>query len=163
MEYSLELGYLFLSLITMAIICTIFFIVSGNMLEKKLLKKAKKVIPNIPGKIFGYKGRVFIIVTQNYLKCRPDIIDNTLDDKILLEVINVLEYKKYFNLNDVGYTASSYSTLRNLLSMLKAYANEPENRGLYIVKNRLGGSYESPAVFNIGEIKNKYTYYLVTI
>jgi hypothetical protein len=141
-----------------AMLVALYSIISSKKLENEYKKIAVKILPGKLNSFFGYNGRVFSIESSDRYESNGKISDI----KVLVDAFKVLDEKLYLSRNFQCTPHVGHYRMDKLYEEMCLFARQPDNRGKFVIYNKLTRSYNKPAAFKLNS-SDKHQYYLITL
>ena len=161
MEYNVGavlVAYVLLLTAFIAVLVAIYASIVKKRLNHQYEKAATKIIPENLNTFFGYNGRLFLIESFDRYEKKGKLGDIV----VKVDAFKILDNKLYLNRNFQCTPSGGYYEMTKLYDEMLLSANLPENRGKYVLYNKLSRSYRKPAAFRLNS-SDKHQYYLLTL
>lgn len=161
MEYNVGavlVAYVLLLTAFIAVLVAIYASIVKKRLNHQYEKAATKIIPENLNTFFGYNGRLFLIESFDRYEKKGKLGDIV----VKVDAFKILDNKSYLNRNFQCTPSGGYYRMDKLYDEMLLSANLPENRGKYVLYNKLGRNYHKPAAFRLNS-SDKHQYYLLTL
>jgi hypothetical protein len=161
MEYNVGavlVAHILLLTAFIAVLVAIYASIVKKRTNHQYEKVATKIIPENLNTFFGYNGRLFSIESFDHYEKNGKLSDIV----VKVDAFKILDNKLYLNSNFQCQPRGGYYEMTKLYDRMLLSANLPENRGKYVLYNKLGRSYRKPAAFRLNS-SDKHQYYLLTL
>ena len=161
MEYNVGavlIAYVLFITAFIAVLVAIYASIVKKCLNNQYKKAATKVIPGNLNTFFGYNGRLFSIESFDRHEKKGKLSDIVAK----VDAFKIIYNKLYLNSSFQCQPRGWYYEMTRIYDEMRLSVNLPENRGKYVLHNKLGRNYQKPAAFRLIS-SDKHQYYLLTL